>query len=289
MNLELREVRKDDCEVSLSSPSVSSSSTEFQATSSPLSVSNVSAEDVSSLSAMFPLMTEAAVLSALCECGGNLSQALDLLLTRDLMERERQEQVRLNNQPTPLCDLWVSGDCIGARAAACTARHFYLDSDIGDGCREKNKSGPDIARKNAKKARRRFSSPYRARLVTEQVRVEREEINIESGEKESWIEVQERELVDLTGREEMSGSGLGIENVKEVDGNKEGAVTMLDGYINMIVYDYMSEINQKLAKKFKKTLDMTVELPPEAPDLRKVVEYFAETSPKWKLGKIKKQ
>jgi len=289
MNLELREVRKDDCEVSLSSPSVSSSSTEFQATSSPLSVSNVSAEDVSSLSAMFPLMTEAAVLSALCECGGNLSQALDLLLTRDLMERERQEQVRINNQTTPLCDLWVSGDCIGARAAACAARHFYLDSDIGDGCRKKNKSGPEIARKKAKKARRRFSSPYRARLVTEQVRVEREEINIESGEKESWIEVQERELVDLTGREEMSGSGLGIENVKEVDGNKEGAVTMLDGYINMIVYDYMSEINQKLAKKFKKTLDMTVELPPEAPDLRKVVEYFAETSPKWKLGKIKKQ
>jgi len=289
MNLELREVRKDDCEVSLSSPSVSSSSTEFQATSSPLSVANVSAEDVSSLSAMFPLMTEAAVLSALCECGGNLSQALDLLLTRDLMERERQEQVRITNQTTPLCDLWVSGDCIGARAAACAARHFYLDSDIGDGCRKKNKSGPEIAGKKAKKVRRRFSSPYRARLVTEQVRVEREEINIESGEKESWIEVQERELVDLTGREEMSGSGLGIENVKEVDGNKEGAVTILDEYINMIVYDYMSEINQKLAKKFKKTLDMTVELPPEAPDLRKVVEYFAETSPKWKLGKIKKQ
>jgi len=291
MNLELREVRKDDCEVSLSSPSVSSSSTEFQATSSPLSVSNVSAEDVSSLSAMFPLMTEAAVLSALCECGGNLSQALDLLLTRDLMERERQEQVRINNQTTPLCDLWVSGDCIGARAAACAARHFYLDSDIGDGCRKKNKSGPEIARKKAKKARRRFSSPYRARLVTEQVRVEREEINIESGEKESWIEVQERELVDLTGTEEMSESGLGNENVKKVDGNREdaGAVTMLDEYINIIVHDYMSEVNQKLAKKFKKELDMIVELPPGAPNLRKVVEYFAETSPKLKLGKIKKQ
>merc|ERR1719153_889593 len=171
---------------------------------------------------MFPLLTEAAVLSALCECGGNLSPALDLLLTRDLVEREKQDQVMINNQTTPLCDLWIRGDCTGARASACTARHFYLDSDIGDGCREKN-SGPDsVARKKGKRKRRRFSSPYRARRVTEQVIVEREEINIESGMKESWIEVQERELVDLTGSEEMSGSGLEYENVKKEDDSKEG-------------------------------------------------------------------
>merc|ERR1719153_1714407 len=177
---------------------------------------------------MFPLLTEAAVLSALCECGGNLSPALDLLLTRDLMEREKQDQVMINNQTTPLCDLWIRGDCTGARAAACTARHFYLDSDIGDGCRGKN-SGPDsVARMKGKRKRRRFSSPYRARLVTEQVSVEREEINIESGMNESWIEVQERELVDLTGCEEVSGTGLENENVKKVDDNGEGIRMKID-------------------------------------------------------------
>lgn len=303
MNLELREIRKDDCEVPLSSPLVTFSSTESQPSTSPSPSSNISAEDVSSLSDMFPLLTEAAVLSALCECGGNLSPALDLLLTRDLMEREKQDQVMIHNQTTPLCDLWIRGDCTGARAAACTARHFYLDSDIGDGCRGKN-SGPDsVARMKGKRKRRRFSSPYRARLVTEQVTVEREEIDIESGMKESWIEVQERELVDLTGSEEMSGSGLENENVKKVDDNKEGinkknnsnegtqhsadpintpdtSFTMLDEYLNRIVYDYMSEINKKLAKKFKKESNMTVELPSEAPDLREIVKYFTETSSK---------
>jgi len=299
MSLELREIREDDCEVSLLSTEVSISSTKLQSTSSPPSVSNISAEDVSSLSAMFPLLTEAAVMSALCQCGGNLSPALDLLLTRDLMERERQEQVRINNQTTPLCDLWVSGDCAGARAAACTARHFYLDTDSGDGSRRKNKSGPDsVAGKKVKRARRHFSSPYRATLVTEQVTVEREEINIESGEKESWTELQERELVDLTGSEEMTRSGLEAENFKKVEDNKKGkrrkkelapkkhrrtpdtAVMMLDEYLKIIVHDYIVEINQKLAKKFKKEAKMTGELPLGPPGLREVVEYFKETSPK---------
>jgi len=301
MSLELREIREDDCEVSLLSTEVSISSTKLQSTSSPPSVSNISAEDVSSLSAMFPLLTEAAVMSALCQCGGNLSPALDLLLTRDLMERERQEQVRINNQTTPLCDLWVSGDCAGARAAVCAARHFYLDSDIGDGRRRKNKSGPDsVAGKKVKRPRRHFSSPYRARLVTEQVTVEREEIDIESGKKESWTEVQERELVDLTGSEEMTGSGLEAEIIKKVEDNKKGkrkkeltppkhrttpdtAVLMLDEYLNMIVHDYMVDINQNLAKKFKKEVKMTSELPLGSPGLREVVEYFKETSPKYKI------
>ena len=55
---------------------------------------------------------------------------------------------------------------------------------------------------------------------------------------------------------------------------------MLDDYLNRIVYDYMSEINKKLAKKFKKASNMTVELPSEAPDLREIVKYFTETSSK---------
>merc|ERR1719312_118046 len=210
MNLDLDKIKKDDCEVSIieaslpfSLPVVSSSSSSTKFQSSPSSsVSSISAENVYSLSDMFPLLSEAAVRSALCECSGDLSPAIDLLLTRDLMERERQEEAMNSDQTAPLCDLWVSGDCAGARAAACTARHFYLDSDSGGhGCRGKTKSAPapDMSSKKVKRVRRQFSSPYRARLVKEQIRVEREEINIESGIKSSWIEFKERELVDLTG------------------------------------------------------------------------------------------
>ena len=165
-------------QASLPVVSSSSSSTKFQSSPSS-SVSNISAENVYSLSDMFPILSEAAVRSALRECGGDLSPAVDLLLTRDLMERERQEQVMNSDQTAPLCDLWVSGDCAGARAAACTARHFYLDSDSGGhGCRGKTKSAPDIASKKVKRVRRQFSSPYRARLVKEQIRVEREELSL---------------------------------------------------------------------------------------------------------------
>merc|ERR1712179_838979 len=114
--------------------------------------------------------------------------------------------------------------------------------------------------------------------------------------------VQEGELVDLTGREEMSGSGLENGNVKIVDDNKEGINKKNDSKegtqhsaypINSpdtsftMLYDYMSEINKKLAKKFKKESNMTVEIPSEAPDLREIVKYFTETSSKWKIGKIK--
>ena len=202
-----------------------------------------------------------------------------------------------SDQTAPLCDLWVSGDCAGARAAACTARHFYLDSDSGDHqCRGKTKFATDIASKKVKRVRRQFSSPYRARLVIEQISVEREEINIESGEKECWVEIKERELVDLTGREATTASVF-----ERVENNDEGrrkedinqhnvdpyrtpqiSVTMHDEYLNMIIYDYMAEINQKLAKKFKKETKLPVELPKGAPNLREVVSYFALTAPKYK-------
>ena len=132
--------------------------------------------------------------------------------------------------------------------------------------------------------------------MKEQISVEREEINIESGEKECWTEIKERELVDLTGREATTASVF-----ERVENNDEGrrkedinqhnvdpyrtpqiSVTMHDEYLNMIIYDYMAEINQKLAKKFKKETKLPVELPEGAPNLREVVSYFALTAPKYK-------
>jgi len=151
------------------------------------------AANIATLAEMFPLMTEAALQRALSQCGGHLSSALDLLLTQDLVDSERHQQSLYTTRFRSICDLWVRGQCTGARAAACRDRHFYNDTDVsrrtctGSGKKEKKLEG--------------FSSPYRARVVREQVEVIKEQVNVDSGNYERWSEVQERELVDLTGND----------------------------------------------------------------------------------------
>eukprot|EP00090_Calanus_glacialis_P040971 TRINITY_DN717_c0_g1_i5.p1 TRINITY_DN717_c0_g1~~TRINITY_DN717_c0_g1_i5.p1 ORF type:complete len:381 (+),score=141.73 TRINITY_DN717_c0_g1_i5:60-1145(+) len=49
-------------------------------------------------------------------------------------------------------------------------------------------------------------------------------------------------------------------------------------YLNCLVHDYISTVDQKLAKKFKKEAKLTSELPPGSPVIGDVVKYFNETS-----------
>jgi len=169
-------------------------------------------EDISSLAEMFPLLTESTIRSGLLQCGGNLSSALDMLLTKDLVDREREELLdTTTTSQRPLCGLWLRGECKGGRAAACRARHFYLDSD-----------SRGRSRARAGTALQRFSSPYRARLVTEQVQVQREAVNLESGQSQRWLELQEREIVDLTGRnDDVVNLSSGVESDEEHDEDKK--------------------------------------------------------------------
>jgi len=172
----------------------SSSNIPQQGTSSPTSTSAQSIpqtqeQDVTSLSEMFPLLSETTIRSALYQCQGNPSTALDLLLTQDLVDRERHQQGTYSEELLPICDLWIKGECSGARAAACRARHFYSDSD--------SRGRAKYCSVSSKLSR--FSSPYRARLVTEQVKVQREEVNLETGKKVTWHETKEQEFIDLTG------------------------------------------------------------------------------------------
>ena len=74
-------------------------------------------EEIASLSDMFPLLSEAEIRIALDQCGGNLSSALDLLLTKDLMDHEKDQERMLLVKP--ICHLWIRGECIGDRASAC--------------------------------------------------------------------------------------------------------------------------------------------------------------------------
>ena len=55
---------------------------------------------------------------------------------------------------------------------------------------------------------------------------------------------------------------------------------MYTEYLNIIVYDYLSQVDPKLAKKFKKEANVTEELPPGSPAIGEIVKFFNETSPK---------
>eukprot|EP00092_Neocalanus_flemingeri_P041381 GFUD01045058.1.p1 GENE.GFUD01045058.1~~GFUD01045058.1.p1 ORF type:complete len:329 (+),score=117.27 GFUD01045058.1:32-988(+) len=150
------------------------------------------ATDCNTLAEMFPLLQESVIQSALVQCNGQLAAALDLLLAKDLMDRE-VHHYGLYTRPRPICDLWVRGQCSGARAAACRDRHFYNDTDTD------TRGAVSEEREVDRRSLNVFSSPYKARVIREQVKVLKEEVNLDSGKDEKWMEVEERELIDLTG------------------------------------------------------------------------------------------
>merc|ERR1711872_193647 len=50
-------------------------------------------------------------------------------------------------------------------------------------------------------------------------------------------------------------------------------------FLNIMVYDYLTQIDPKLAKKFKKEANVTEELPSGSPGIKDIVQFFKETSP----------
>ena len=84
-----------------------------------------------------------------------------------------------------------------------------------------------------------FSSPYKVKLVTEQIKIQREKVDIDTGNIEKWHEIEERQFVDLTG----------CENEADVDvGNlisEEGSITRQENEDDMDV----DNISAKGAKK----------------------------------------
>ena len=56
-------------------------------------------------------------------------------------------------------------------------------------------------------------------------------------------------------------------------------LTMSADYLNIMVYDYLTQIDLKLAAKFKKEVNVMGELPPGSPTVNEIVQFFKETSP----------
>merc|ERR1711909_115728 len=56
-------------------------------------------------------------------------------------------------------------------------------------------------------------------------------------------------------------------------------ITMSADFLNLMVYDYLAQLDPKLAMKFKKETNVTGELPPGTPTVTEIVQFFEETSP----------
>jgi len=126
----------------------------------------------------------------------------------------------------PLCSNWQKGECTGN---SCKFRHYYTEQDaqkmqtlaykekldkVNDGQIERNDS----------------ESPYIVKVVKETRRERREEVDLETGKRKSWIESMEFEVLDLTGETPAKKAKLDIDvrktplseigNMKEIEGNQ---------------------------------------------------------------------
>jgi len=103
-----------------------------------------------------------------------------------------------NKEDAPLCRRWVAGSCIGATGNACIFRHFYTQWDAGmrrpENVVERMRTDPGTGFLEDD-----YSSPCRVKVVKEQTRHRREEVDLETGKRRSWVEVEEFEVFDLTG------------------------------------------------------------------------------------------
>jgi len=96
----------------------------------------------------------------------------------------------------PLCEAWKRGECIGGHGNNCKNRHYYKESD--------QTHQPDEQQEDSEPSGRvlsDFNSPLvvKIRKITEKRR--REEVDLETGQRRSFTETFEQEIVDITGKE----------------------------------------------------------------------------------------
>ena len=94
------------------------------------------------------------------------------------------------------------------RGNSCPSRHFFLDGD-----RELLQSASwDTTGSDRRKAVTQeeftFSSPLLVKVRKQVARERREELDLETGRRRSWVETREFEVLDLTGNFAVSSPAL---------------------------------------------------------------------------------
>jgi len=94
-----------------------------------------------------------------------------------------------------LCSLWVKGLCIGAMGNTCKFRHYYNEMDATmQAAKRQNQAAASSAENQPEK----FNSPIRVKVVKEVTKQRKVEVDLETGNRRSWVETTEFEVLDLT-------------------------------------------------------------------------------------------
>jgi len=89
----------------------------------------------------------------------------------------------------------MSGFCTGAMGNACKFRHYYNEMDAMIKAATKQLQVPSSSINPLET----YSSPYRVKVRKEVSKQRKEEVDLETGKRKSWVETTEFEVLDLTG------------------------------------------------------------------------------------------
>ena len=94
-------------------------------------------------------------------------------------------------EDAPLCLPWTKGLCIGATGNNCRKRHFYKE---GDRASIQPVRAAQVSSETAE-----FSSPLVVKVRKEVAKERKEEFDLETGKRRSWVEERFFDVLDLTG------------------------------------------------------------------------------------------
>lgn len=113
--------------------------------------------------------------------------------------------------------MWQKGFCIGATGNACRFRHYYneMDGAVMQAARQAQRPAPECANQLET-----YNSPYRVKVIKEVAKQRKEEVDLETGKRKSWVETTEFEVLDLTGDTPAKKSRLSLSKSPLKESNK---------------------------------------------------------------------
>jgi len=94
-----------------------------------------------------------------------------------------------------LCSLWLKGLCVGRTGRACKYRHYYNEMDV---TMQAAKRQNQASASKPENQREMFNSPIRVKVVKEVTKQRKVEVDLETGNRRSWVETTEFEVLDIT-------------------------------------------------------------------------------------------
>jgi len=118
-----------------------------------------------------------------------------------------------NKDDAALCLAWTRGLC---DKNLCMGRHFYLERDAVPARRIPLQQVTQASSNSA------FSSPLVVKVKTLTETHRRVEVDLETGNRRSWIETENKELIDITGEDTPKKASLSVQVEEEEmkEGNK---------------------------------------------------------------------